>query len=50
MTSKLESKGGFQKADFANSLLYKEDFCEISAPAYIQEGLEWLKKCLDSNG
>jgi hypothetical protein len=47
---KLESKGGFQKADFANSLLYKEDFCEISAPAYIQEGLEWLKKCLDSNG
>lgn len=47
---KLESKGGFQKADFANSLLYKEDFCEISAPEYIQEGLEWLKKCLDSNG
>ena len=46
---KLESKGGFQKADFANSLLYKEDFCEINAPAYIQEGLEWLKKCLDSN-
>ena len=43
---KLESKGGFQKADFANSLLYKEDFCEISAPAYIQEGLEWLKECL----
>ncbi|WP_442725111.1 hypothetical protein [Tannerella sp.] len=46
---KLESKGGFQKADFANSLLYKEDFCEMNAPAYIQEGLEWLKKCLDSN-
>lgn len=45
---KLESKGGFQKADFANSLLYKEDFCEMNAPAYIQEGLEWLKKCLDS--
>ena len=47
---KLERKGGFQKADFANSLLYKEDFCEISAPAYIQEGLEWLKRCLDLNG
>ncbi|SJL29796.1 ATP-dependent endonuclease [Porphyromonas gingivalis] len=46
---KLESKGGFQKADFANSLLYKEDFCKMNAPAYIQEGLEWLKKCLDSN-
>lgn len=47
---KLESKGGFQKADFANSLLYKDDFCEIIAPDYIQEGLEWVKKCLDSNG
>lgn len=48
--NKLESKGGFQKADFANSLLYKDDFCEIIAPDYIQEGLEWIKKCLDSNG
>lgn len=48
--AKLESKGGFKKADFAISLLYKEDFCEITAPAYIQEGLEWMKKCLDSNG
>lgn len=47
---KLESKGGFQKADFANSLLYKDDFCEIIAPDYIQEGLGWVKKCLDSNG
>ena len=47
---KLESKGRFQKADFANSLLYREDFCEINAPAYIQEGLEWLKKCLDPKG
>ena len=47
---KLESKGGFQKADFANSLLYKDDFSEITAPSYIQEGLEWMKKCLDSNG
>ena len=47
---KLESKGGFQKADFANSLLYKDDFSKIIAPTYIQEGLKWLKKCLDSNG
>ncbi len=45
---KLERKGGFQKADFANSLLYKEEFCNIKAPAYIQEGLKWLKQCLDS--
>lgn len=47
---KLDTKGGFQKADFANSLLYKDDFSEIIAPFYIQEGLEWMKKCLDSNG
>ena len=47
---KLDSKGGFQKVDFANSLLYKDDFSEIIAPFYIQEGLEWMKKCLDSNG
>ena len=48
--AKLESKGSFKKADFAISLLYKKDFYEIIAPAYIQEGLEWVKKCLDSNG
>ena len=47
---KLESKSGFQKADFASSLLYTDDFSELTAPAYIQEGLEWMKKCLDSNG
>ena len=47
---KLESKGGFKKADFANSLLYKDEFSKIIAPDYIQEGLEWVKKCLDSNG
>ena len=47
---KLEKKSGFQKADFANSLLYKDDFSELTAPAYIQEGLLWLKECLDSNG
>lgn len=46
---KLEKKTGFQKADFANSLLYKDDFSELTAPAYIQDGLEWLKDCLDSN-
>ena len=48
--AKLESKGSFKKADFAISLLYEKDFYEIIAPAYIQEGLEWMKKCLDSNG
>ena len=48
--AKLESKGSLKKADFAISLLYKKDFYEIIAPAYIQEGLEWMKKCLDSNG
>ena len=48
--AKLESKGSFKKADFAISLLYKKDFYEITAPAYIQEGLEWMKKCLDTNG
>ena len=36
--AKLESKGSFKKADFAISLLYKKDFYEIIAPAYIQEG------------
>ena len=48
--AKLESQGGFKKADFAILLLYKKDFYEIIAPAYIQEGLEWMKKCLDTNG
>lgn len=48
--AKLESKGSFKKADFAISLLYKKDFYEIAAPKYIQEGLEWMKKCLDTNG
>ena len=48
--AKLESQGGFKKAYFAILLLYKKDFYEIIAPAYIQEGLEWMKKCLDTNG
>ena len=47
---KLESKSGFQKADFAISLLYKDDFTDLIAPVYIQEGLEWMKSYLDSNG
>lgn len=47
---KLESKSGFQKADFAISLLYKDDFVDLVAPLYIQEGLEWMKLYLDSNG
>lgn len=47
---KLEHKGGFQKADFANSLLYSEQFDCLVSPTYIQEGLIWMKKYLDSNG
>ena len=47
---KLESKSGFQNADFAISLLYKDDFVDLVAPVYIQEGLEWMKSYLDSNG
>ena len=47
---KLESKSGFQKAVFAISLLYKDDFVDLVAPVYIQEGLEWMKSYLDSNG
>ena len=47
---KLEGKNGFQKADFAVSLLYKDDFVDLVAPVYIQEGLEWMKGYLDSNG
>lgn len=47
---KLESKSGFQKADFANSLLYREDFENLKAPLYIKESLDWLKTYLDSNG
>ena len=48
--AKLEGKNGFQKADFAVSLLYKDDFVDLVAPVYIQEGLEWMKEYLDSNG
>ena len=47
---KLESKSGLQKADFAISLLYKDDFVDLVGPRNIQEGLEWMKLYLDSNG
>lgn len=47
---KLESKSGFQKADFAISLLYTEVFVNLVAPAYIEEGIVWMKSYLESNG
>lgn len=47
---KLESTGGFKKAEFAVSLLYKDDFAKLEAPEYIREGLKWMKSHLDSNG
>lgn len=47
---KLEHKGGFQKADFANNLLYANNFDELKPPEYILEGLKWLKMYLDTNG
>lgn len=46
---KLESKSGFQKADFAVYLLYEDDFCDLVAPSYIKEGLNWMKSYLDAN-
>lgn len=48
--AKLESKSGFQKANFAISLLYKDNFTDLLAPQYIKEGLNWMKLYLDSNG
>lgn len=47
---KLEDKNGFKKADFAISLLYEDYFVDLVAPVYIQEGLNWMKLYLDSNG
>lgn len=47
---KLENKSAFQKAEFAVSLLYKDNFTDLEAPLYIQEGIEWMKSYLDSNG
>ena len=47
---KLESKGGFQKAEFAISLLYQNDFDDLETPEYIQKGFEWMKSYLNSNG
>ena len=46
----LDHNSSFQKADFANRLLYSENFEELKTPAYIQEGLEWLKEYLNKNG
>ena len=46
----LEAKGGFSKADFANSLLYTEEFEDLTPPGYISDGLKWLKECLDGSG
>lgn len=47
--TKLGNNSGFQKADFANGLLYTDVFDKLQAPTYIQEGLEWLKECLNTN-
>lgn len=47
---KLEHTGGFQKADFANSLLYSDQFDSLETPDYIEDGLTWMKNFLDSNG
>lgn len=46
---KLGNNSGFQKADFANGLLYTDFFDKLQAPTYIQEGLEWMKECLNTN-
>lgn len=48
--NKFESKSGFQKADFAVSLLYEDCFDDLEVPEYIKEGLVWMKSYLDSNG
>lgn len=45
-----EKLSNFQKADFANQLLYTKKFDDLTAPVYIQEGLEWLKQYLDNKG
>ena len=37
----------YDKAEMALDLLFCTDPAELHAPAYIQEGLEWLKKALD---
>lgn len=38
-----------QKGTFAVDLLYAEDFADIVAPEYINEGLLWLQKKLNEN-
>ena len=37
-----------KKAPFAVNLLYLEQFKELKTPAYIQEGLVWLKSKLNA--
>jgi hypothetical protein len=37
-----------KKAPFAVNLLYLEQFKELKTPAYIQEGLVWLKSKLNT--
>lgn len=43
---KLESSSNV-KAEFANTLLYAEQFETLQTPAYIRESLEWLKSNLE---
>ena len=45
---KLESSSNV-KAEFANTLLYAEQFEALQTPAYIREGLEWLKSYFEFN-
>ena len=37
------------KAPFAISLLFMEEFEQLKTPAYIEEGLDWLNQLLNSN-
>ena len=37
------------KAPFAINLLFMEEFEQLKTPAYIEEGLDWLDKLLNSN-
>ncbi|WP_288531924.1 ATP-dependent endonuclease [uncultured Bacteroides sp.] len=45
---KLESSSNV-KAEFANTLLYAEQFEALQTPVYIREGLEWLKSYFEFN-
>lgn len=50
IVNELVAKGRFSKAEFANSLLHTKEFEALTPPAYISDGLKWLKECLDGNG